>query len=152
MPEKKLNHPQVHQYYKSRINVYGNSMSALIAITALLYSILSINTTIRDGLICLISWTIFITIAYFIALKSQKSIVVNRISDFIMINLDPSDAKLVSNDIDKFVESLLNNHKTQLKFNSKIDDQIQQLYKLYILAETEKLNSSEIKAINENSK
>lgn len=154
--------PQVHHYYKQRINSYGYAMAAMLVVISVLYSILAVFLNIRSGVVALILWAVAIVATYFIGIIFASKVEENSTLDFVVrktadtqedvyklkVLIDYLNVNKVDKDNLKFHEKNISLLCSQIELKQEIAEEATKIFLEYKEATSTKLTSSEINAIN----
>jgi putative flippase GtrA len=154
--------PQVHHYYKQRINSYGYAMAAMLVVISVLYSILAVFLNVRSGVAALIVWVIAIISTYFISKLFSGKVEENSILDYVDKKVAKNSAEseqvkvlvsyLISSNVDEknisFHEKNIKQICSFIEIDEELANQSIRVYLSYRSATSSKVSSSEINAIN----
>jgi hypothetical protein len=163
LPEKGLDIPEVHYYRRSRLNIYGYIMALSLALSALFFTVLTLNLNFKPALVALILWALMFFIAFTAAIYLNKNQLRNVVVDYIIEKQARTLSKTEQTDLNKIVETLLrstaNNFedriqiaqslKPKLKIDSELANKFINLFYEYIDNISDKIVSDEIHEINE---
>lgn len=147
----KLGIPEVHNYYRSRQNDYGNIVSIEFGILSFMFFLLVYSTQLSLGFIVIILWVISVPITYFIIYKTSKNLQINKIIDYVKFVRPDIDTSFVNKTI-KSLSALNTKDKKKLLLvkssNKLLLTDLVNIYLTYLDALDSQLTSGEIEEIN----
>lgn len=160
--QEMLEIPEVHYYYRRRINPYGYAMATMLVIISLLYAVFSVFLNVRSGIVILILWFIAIICTYFITKKFATQVDKNSSAEFIINKLQLDQEKaynvkilidyLSSNNVKqdslKFHEKNIIQLCSDLNIATELRNQVITEFFSYSNLTSKKVSSSEIEAVN----
>lgn len=147
----KLKIPEVHNFYKSRQNNYGNFIGIEFAILSFLFFLMVYLFEFSLGLTSLVLWFTSIPVSYFITKKVSSIVLKEKINDYLFLMLPNSPRGQIRQIVNHFFksESLEKTSLTAIPgFDSDLLEKCSILFIEYMELESTKLLSSEIKEIN----
>jgi hypothetical protein len=147
----KLKIPEVHNFYKSRQNSYGNFIGIEFAILSFLFFLMVYIFEFSLGLTSLVLWFISIPASYFITKKVATIVLKEKVNDYLFLMLPNSPRGQIRQIVSHFFksESLEKASLTAIPgFDSDLLEKCAILFIEYIELESTKLLGSEIKEIN----
>lgn len=160
--KESLKVPEIHYYYKSRMNVYGYSMAGMMVVLSMLFALLSMFLNLRLGLTVVILWLLAVIGSRVIIKFTRNLVDKNSIYDFVINSLQLQDTNSrvqatllldfltrnnVKQDTVKTLEKEIVNVINSNRINRDLAIDVINEY-LYYTTPTNKLSSDEINASN----
>ncbi len=115
--------PEVKQYFKTRINIFGYLMSTILIASSILFILLTITLKLSYGISSLLIWPLLIIFFYLINKYSSKKAFIQSIVDYMR------DININYPELNSIIEFLTNNVQNNYE-QSKLEDEIVQKFHL----------------------
>ena len=148
----KLKIPEVHNYYRSRQNHFGNIVAIEFAILSFLFFILLYSTQIPLFITVLMLWGISVPVTYLIIVKTSRNHEFNKIVDYIHFVYPELKLSLIESVVKGFVKTnTLDKDSIMLscKGDSALLSNLADAYIDYVNSIGLTLTQGEIQAIND---
>lgn len=148
----KLFIPEVHNYYKDRINHFNNYAAIEFALLSLIFYLLMYVIQLNLGIVTFLLWGISIPITYILILITSSSKELINITDYIYKFMPQRNYNEIKELVRQFLDarSLDINKLKELEFKDKeFRDSAASYYILYVSTRDRTLTQDEIKEIND---
>lgn len=156
IPTRYVNAPAVDFYRRSRFNTFNYILLSYAVVTALIFALVSINTSLPYGLFALVFWVfIILFIEFYLQRFPELTQTRNMMIDYIQERLAQNNIQIDENFLTELVVLVQENQLTQVKemlvknqLNENISEQIVQWYNAYVEGMREDLSAEEIEELN----